>query len=307
MLARLIFVTFPFITLATPLFAAEPVRVVVSIAPIHSLVTSVMAGVAKPELLVRGVSPHTFMLKPSQMRMLHQADLIVWTGASVESFLPKVLGGLRDSTAVVELLAQTTVAGLATRQGGRWSMHDHNHHHNESRGIDGHIWLDPQNAKAITQVVVERLAVIDPFNEERYRENGQRLVERLAQLDERINDDLKTIKQQPFVVFHDAYHYLENRYDLNAVGALSVDPERRLSAKRLRDIRRLIERQEVVCLFREPQFATAVVNSVTERLAVKVAELDPMGSGLVIGPEMYFELMERMAANLYRCLNSDGQ
>src|SRR5262245_59202404 len=69
--------------------AAVP-KVLVSIAPIHSLVTAVMQGIGTPELLLKAEqSPHHFFLSPSQTKKIAQADLIFWVGDALESFLVK--------------------------------------------------------------------------------------------------------------------------------------------------------------------------------------------------------------------------
>lgn len=293
-----------------PTKAAEtPVRVVVSIAPIHSLATAVMEGVAEPVLLVKsGASPHSVMMKPSQMRRLQSTDLVLWVGDNLEGYLPRVLSGLPESVGVMALMDLPGLTRLAARHGGDWQGHDHDHHatehgHHGHADYDGHIWLDPDNAKTIVRALVERLKQIDPQNAARYQRNAEALVSRLTDLDKSLTAQLATVKEKPYVVFHDAYHALEDRYGLNAVGAVSVDPERKPSAKRLREIRRLLKQQAVVCVFSEPQYSRSVVDAVTEGLTVKVAELDPMGQGLSLGSSMYFRLMERLAHQLLSCLD----
>ena len=83
------------ITLAIPAFliagalqAADAPVVVTSIKPIHSLVSAIMDGVGKPELIVDGAaSPHTYNLKPSNARALQEAKVIFWVGPGLEAFL----------------------------------------------------------------------------------------------------------------------------------------------------------------------------------------------------------------------------
>ena len=82
-------------TAALPAFADAP-RVVTDIAPVHSLVSQVMAGVGTPDLLLDGsADPHSVQLKPSQARAVSQADLVVWVGEELEPWLARVLAGRR--------------------------------------------------------------------------------------------------------------------------------------------------------------------------------------------------------------------
>ena len=79
---------------------AEPPRVVASIMPIHSLAAGVMAGVAEPELLLKGgESPHSFTLRPSDVRKLGRAELVIWVGEALETPLSDTLEATADPSA----------------------------------------------------------------------------------------------------------------------------------------------------------------------------------------------------------------
>src|SRR5262245_22488985 len=76
--------------------AAEP-KVVVTIKPLHALVAQVMAGVGSPMLLVKGLaSAHTYTLRPSEARALHEADLLVRMSETVEPFTARIVKSLPD-------------------------------------------------------------------------------------------------------------------------------------------------------------------------------------------------------------------
>ena len=142
----------------------------------------------------------------------------------------------------------------------------------------------------------------DPDNAARYGANLVRLVARLADLDRELADRLDPVKDRPYVVFHDAYQYFERRYDLNAVGAISLGPQRRPGARRLSEVRRQIQATGALCVFAEPQFEPALVATVIEGTAARAAVLDPLGADLMPGPDAYFELMQNLAGNLVECL-----
>ncbi len=284
--------------------AAGP-KVVVSIAPLHSLASGVMAGVATPELLVSGnASPHHFMLKPSQARLLSEADLVLWVGPSIEGFLQRPLRG-RDDVSLM-LLAQPGMSLLEARSGGAWQEghddHGHHHHHEHEGDFDGHLWLDPRNAEAAVRALVVRLSALDAPNHARYRANGEQLIARLQALDNELAQQLAPLRAKPYLVFHDAYHYFEHRYGLQAVGALTIDPERRPGAKRLQEIRQRIAELRVRCVFSEPQFSPSTVEVVLEGTGARAGVLDPTGAGLAPGAELYFELMQNLAQGLRVCL-----
>lgn len=115
---------------ALPARAAPP-EVVVSILPVHSLVAQLMRGVGAPTLLMpAGQSPHGGQLKPSQVRQLGDADLIVWVGPRFEQQMAKIIAGPRGSGArVVTLMENDSILRLPVRRGGRWAAHEHDDEH----------------------------------------------------------------------------------------------------------------------------------------------------------------------------------
>ena len=113
---------------------------------------------------------------------------------------------------------------------------------------------------------------------------------------------LETIKNKPYIVFHDAYQYFENMYGLNAVGSILLDPEIPPSPKRIIQIRSKIKTSNPNCVFKEPQFRAKIVNTVIEDTNVKVGILDPLGADLEEGPNMYSNLLKQIAGNLKKCL-----
>ncbi|MGF1553791.1 MAG: zinc ABC transporter substrate-binding protein [Paracoccaceae bacterium] len=346
---------------AAPAMAAP--AVIASIPPVHALVAGVMEGVAEPRLLVEGgQSPHTYSLAPSEAAALEEADLVVWVGPVLESFLERPVASIAREEAVLRLIRLDGLDVLANREGGTWEGHAHEHGHDEAHGddhaaedghdeaeghgdeahgeaggghgddhaaegghdehsaaegghdahamderrIDPHVWLDPDNARAIVAALAERLAALDPANAEAYRANAEALDARITETDAAIAERLAPVADVPYIVFHDAYHYFERRYDLAAVGSVTISPDRRPGARRLSEIREKIEDLGAACVFREPQFAPDLVETVVEDTDADVGSLDPLGAGLEPGPDLYPRLMTALADNLVDCLGPES-
>ena len=169
-----------------------------------------------------------------------------------------------------------------------------------------HIWLDPENARGMVRGIVSALSDADSANAARYEANGDRLVAALDSLDGEIAASLAPVKSQPYIVFHDAYQYFEAHFDINGVGAISVDPERAPGAKRVATLRDKIADLQAACVFSEPQFEPAVVATVIEGTSAKTGELDPLGANQPAGPKAYFGLMRDLAENLIECLSPNS-
>lgn len=318
----------------TPTLAFAAPQVVVSIKPVHSLVAALMQGVGEPSLIVEGAaSPHTYSLKPSNARALENADLVFWIGPGLEAFLEKPLEALAGKAKVVELEDAPGLVRLPFREGGAFEGHDHEdeadhaeaqdhaahdadqahedhaaeehageEHAHEHGGFDMHLWLDPMNAKAMATEIEGALVATDPANAARYKANGLALAEEIDRLDKEIAAMVAPVADKPFVVFHDAYQYFENRYKVRVAGSITVSPETMPGAERVAEIHGKVKELEAACVFAEPQFEPKLVSVVTEGTDAKAGTLDPEGGALEAGPSLYPALMRNLATSLTDCL-----
>jgi zinc transport system substrate-binding protein len=285
--------------------AAQP-KVMASILPLQSLAAGVMAGIGEPATIVRSTgSPHSFSLRPSDARGLNASDVVFWIGPEYETFLAKPLAGLAGKARIVPLLSAAGVKPLPAREGGAWEGHDHGHSHAHKPGaaeLDPHVFLDTDNAKAIVRVMADTLRTLDTVNAARYTANAEATVARLDALDAELKSALAPVARVPYVVFHDGYQYVEKRYGLNAVGSVTVSPERTPGARRLGEIRRKIDRLNAACVFAEPQFNNALVGTVLEGTKARRGLLDYIGVDQAPGAEAYFGMMRGLARDLAGCL-----
>jgi zinc transport system substrate-binding protein len=288
--------------------ALDDLNVVVTIKPIHSLVARLMEGVGTPTLLIKGAgSPHTFALKPSDVRAINSADVFIRVSDTLEPFTRAIVKSLPSSVEVVTLAQAPGVTLLDRRGGGTFDAHSHaevgKHDADDADGgKDGHIWLDPDNAKAIVAYLAGVLSRRDPAQAAKIQANAARLNTDLDALAASIGAETASLKGKPFVVFHDAYQYFERRFGLDAVGSITPSPELQPSAKRLTELRRKIAVLGAVCVFAEPSFQPNLVVAVTEGSHSRSGTLDPEGSMLTPGSELYFELMRNLASGFKTCL-----
>ncbi|GGA58069.1 zinc ABC transporter substrate-binding protein [Nitratireductor aestuarii] len=282
--------------------------VVASIKPIHSLVAAVMGDTGKPDLLVKGAgSPHTYSLRPSEARMLEGAKVVFWVGDELETFLTKPLESLAANATVVTLSETQGLTLLDVREGGSFEHHDHDHdahedHDHDHGSKDMHLWLDPENARVIVKQVAKTLSEADPTNASTYEQNAEAVDQRLATLIEETNARLASVKEKRFIVFHDAYHYFEDRFGLQPAGSISVNPEAPPSAQRVKEIQEKIASANAACVFAEPQFEPRIVTVVTEGTNAKAGQLDPLGANLEDGPDLYFNMIESLATSFVDCM-----
>ena len=301
-------------------FAEGGPKVVVSIKPVHSLVAGVMQGVGEPTLLLKGgASPHDYSLRPSDVRAINQAKVVFWIGKNLETFLVKPLENAQVLQAA--LMEAPGIELLPLREGGIWEPHEGHQHaevnrHAQDHGKakddeheshdDPHIWLNPRNAMAMVRQMGTVLSEVDPGHKTIYQTNVDTVLKRLETLDEELKTKLTPVKGKPYIVFHDAYQYLERHYGLTAMGSITLNPEQRPGTRRLQEIRKHITDHQVICVFSEPQFKPALVNNLVENTTAKSGILDPEGGAdLTEGPDAYFQLLTNLASSLSRCLGAE--
>jgi zinc transport system substrate-binding protein len=299
---------------AAPPSRAADMQVVVTIKPVHAIAAAVMAGAGPPpRLLVDGAaSPHTFTLKPSNAKALNAADVVIRVSETVEPFTVRLVPSLPKSVRLVTLDAIPGLTLHNLRSGAAFEAHAHGKHGHghahgpatdKAAGRDGHLWLDPGNAKLIASHLAETFAAVTPANSERYRANAAAFAAKVDALVPSLEAKLAPLAGKPYVVFHDAYQYFERRFALGAIGSVTVSPDIPASAKRLVELRTRIRQMQAVCVFAEPQFEPKLVETILEGTGARRGVLDPLGAALPAGPDLYPALLVGLADGLASCIS----
>lgn len=150
------------------------------------------------------------------------------------------------------------------------------------------------------------LSELDPENADTYKANAAKVAKQIHELEETLASDLKAVHEGKFVVFHDAYHHFEHHFDVEASGAISINPEALASAERLAEIQGRIRDLGITCVFQEPQFDSKLVAVAIEGSNAKVGTLDPLGTELDNGPNLYPALLSSISASIVDCLSESS-
>lgn len=276
-------------------------NVVVTIKPIHSLVAGVMLGVKKPILLMGGErSPHTQPLAPTDAHQINAAQVLIWVGPSYETPLRRAIESRKACQHVITLLDKPGIKLYSVREGGLWGSHSHSSDEEEEddthpvSSTDGHLWLDPRNAKAIVKVVAQELSILDPSHQGVYEANAQKMIERLEKLDQELECLLKPVKNKPYVVYHDGTQYFDRRFQTKAIGSLLGSSHYGFNAKHFLQISKYVRLRKIKCIFTEPQFSMDQIQSLIHKTGAKLETLDYLGVGLKADEDAYFLMMRQL-------------
>ncbi len=313
-------------TAAVTSTAAQAVpNVVTDIAPIQSLAALVMGDLGAPVALMRqGASPHDYALRPSDAEALQSADLVLWTGPELAPWLAEMVGKVAPEAVSVPLAELDGAVELPFREGATFEKHvhgeegheeeghaeeahddhaddDHADHDHAGESHDPHSWLDPMNGRIWLGEIATQLAALDPDNAETYRANATAAQAQLDEMIQTISTEMMPLQDMNFIVFHDAYQYFENRFGLSAAGAISLGDATAPSPARIREIQDEIKAQNVTCVFSEPQFSAALVETVLDGTSARSAVIDPLGVEITPGAGFYGDLIKEVAAAFASC------
>ncbi|RDH81567.1 MAG: hypothetical protein DIZ80_15950 [endosymbiont of Galathealinum brachiosum] len=275
---------------------AKPAEILVSIKPLHSLVSNITDGINQTQLLLtHQQSPHHFQLLPSQKRLINKANIFFYSSDNVETFVP-ALKNTTQHLQFVQLSLIPDINALNVR-----GFHSHDTH--TPGEVDGHIWLSINNAKIISRHITQILSKHSPENATHYQKNLNHLLLKLDKLKQTNQLKLNKYKDNSYLVYHDAYQYFEDENQLTGAHFITTDPEHKPGIKRVRELRKLIDDEKIQCIFYEPPNIPALLYTLTENKSVKLSAIDPAGLHIHMGKQHYFQLLQQTASALSNCLS----
>lgn len=294
-------------SLALPAQAA----VVASVKPVGFIASAIADGVTPVEILLPdGASEHDYALRPSDIKRLQDADLVVWVGPEMEAFMTKSAASL-PAQKNVEMDTLPGVKALLLKGGedeeeeheghAHGGAEEHEHHHHGEYNM--HLWMSPEIARKTAVAIHAKLLELMPQSKDKLDANLQHFEAELSSADAKIGNQLAPVKGKGYFVFHDAYTYFEKHYGLTPLGHFTVNPEIQPGAQRLHQIRTQLVEQKAVCVFAEPQFRPAVIDAVSRGTSVRKGTLDPLGMDISLSKDSYVKFLSQLSSQYASCLN----
>jgi len=311
-----IFLLLALATLTLPATASSA-TIVCTIKPACLLVNAIVGGQMKTtQLLPDHADLHHYSFRPSDLRKLSQATIIVRVSPTLEQFITPLLNP--DTQTIITLADSPALTFLPMPEKHQHSHESHDaditphHKHDEhqeeqnNRTIttshDPHFWLDPNNAIKITQHLTAELIKTDPTHTTFYQKNSQILIADIKQTDQNIHQLLQDDRHKPYLTFHASFQYFEKHYGLEAPEIISLHEALPLGIKTIRHLRQLIKNTGVRCLVSQPTVSKALTQTLTEGFMINIILLDPVGSTLPSTHNHYTDLLYSSAKKLHKCL-----
>ena len=292
---------------------AANAAVVASLKPLGFIASAIADGVTDTEVLLPdGASEHDYSLRPSDVKRLQGADLVVWIGPEMEAFMEKSVKNIPNAKQVT--IAQLNDVKPLLMKGADDDDDDHGHNdagseksdeHHHHGDYNMHLWLSPEIARATAVAIHGKLVELMPQSRAKLDANLKDFEAQLASTETQVGNELAPLKGKGYFVFHDAYGYYEKHYGLTPLGHFTVNPEIQPGAQRLHEIRTQLVEQKATCVFAEPQFRPAVVESVARGTSVRMGTLDPLGTNIKLGKTSYSAFLNQLANQYASCLKGD--
>ncbi|WP_255555624.1 zinc ABC transporter substrate-binding protein ZnuA [Enterovibrio paralichthyis] len=283
--------------LTFPFYASAAPYLVTTIKPIGLIAKDIAGDNATVDVLLPdNASPHDYSLKPSDVKKLRQADRVFWVGPEMELFLSNTLENADNAVRLTDFPGMPVLS-----YDGNESDHDHHGHDHDHEGIDGHIWLGPEQAKVVARAVYENLVHLDPEHKDAYTENLNLFNGQVDDASTKIAQQLAQSPKGGYFLFHDAYGYFEKSFGLKPLGHLTVNPDRKPGAKTLVKIRNAIKDGQASCVFSEPQYNPAMVESLVNGTNANVVLLDPMAKNLTLKKNHYADFLNALGQSYTAC------
>ena len=275
-------------------------NVVVSIKPIHSIVSALMEGVSRPQLLLESSdSAHTFHLKPSQLNLLSNADLVITIGDGFETGLKKTLRNIKVGSHIVV----SEIDGLHLYDFRNVDINEMNKDEkDEHTDHDLHLWLDIDNMQKTAQYISEQLIKIDSNNSNTYENNLVKIHSRLNKLKSELQQQIAPFRSERFAIFSDTLQYFEKSFQFQKPVIITPYHGARLSIHRTLEARKKMKDLKIQCLLYGPESTSKKVNLLSEGLPIKALRIDILGAKLNAGSDQYFNLMKGLSSQMVECL-----
>ncbi len=288
---------------AVDLKAAEAMRVVVGVPPLVGVVKAIVPGAEVRSLVPPGQSVHGYELRPSDVKALGEAHLLVGVGLGIDASLERyVKERVRPGQRVV---------WFANEAGVEAAGHDHHDHqgHNHDHGdgsADPHLWLDPALVVKLSSAVAKEAAALVP--EGVGREAGVKAIEasraalevRVRALDERYVAELAPLRGRAIVTHHNSFQRMADRYGLKVASVIREMEASEATPGRISATVEAIRKEGVRAVFFEPAYDAGAAKRIAEAAGVGLGRLDPESS------EDWFALMEGNLASLVEHLGGGG-
>ena len=244
-----------------------PVKIFVSVLPQKYLVEQIgKQHVEVSTMVAAGQNPSTYAPKPKQMTELASCDIYLTIGVPFEKLWIKKIRQYNEGLKIINMQPANDALHHEV-------SHDHNHE------LGPHIWTSPRQLRIMAQHIAKILSDINPESRDLYYGNLRRLEEELVSLDSKIRRMLNESQTRHFMVFHPAWDYFADEYQLKqiAIERQGKEPGARMITELIQSARE----HNIKKVFTQRQFNSSSAKTIAKAIGGEVVETDPLAENVI--------------------------
>jgi zinc transport system substrate-binding protein len=233
-------------------------RVISSIRPLQMITNEIMGESGQASLLIdNSQNPHHFQLRPSQLKLLASAGLLIWVSDDFETGLQKLQGVLHSNSKRLEIIPQLDSTQLI----------------GEGHDLDGHVWLSPDYAIQIAQLITEKLITLYPAQQALYEANRDIFIDGIRVWKNQHLTKLKNLDGK-YILDHPFLSYFEQGFQLKNAGTIRQAHDQAGNIKHLNQLHKKLASEAVNCLLVSNLPLSKQAEQLSQRYALSVFLID---------------------------------
>lgn len=290
------------------------IKVVASFFPLFDFAQNIGGDLIQVENITNQTDPHEFEPTLQDLTKVYNSNFFIYQGAGFDIWADKITTQLKIEKPQIQIINMTSNFELMVEKNeekvsNETSQTSQNNSSNslqkdskiEKINYNPHIWLDP--IRVITQVEIIRngLIQIDQKNQQIYTTNAQNYIKNLQNLDQKYKIGLQNCQQKNIIAPHDAYFYLAQRYQFQAVTIAGLEPTSEPTTREITKIIQIVKDQKLKYIFYEKAISPKFAQTIASETGAKTLVLDSIESldkEQIEKGENYLTIMEKNLENL---------
>ena len=301
----------------------DSIKVLASIKPL-ALMANDLGLTWQAPIIPDGVNIHDFTLRPSQVKRVNEADMVVWLGAELEPHLAALMEKVPSNKQVI--LSPDTVSVTALHDEHKNDNHAHEQEHEQATHTDHekhednkdhdehdghedheghahgdmHVWTNPNFIANGMEVLAHAIGAAHPALEHELVHTAEQQIHELHEIIEAMHLQFDNLpKGKGYLVYHDALHPFEEAMELSTLASFTDTNDVKTGARGLAKIQTLVSENKVACVLMDPESNADLVN----RVATDVAQvnIDILGWYIVPNGSSQVEYFTQLANAFDTC------
>lgn len=265
---------------------SKKLKVAATIFPLYDITRNIAGDKAEViQIMNANSSVHTFEPSAELIKKLADTSLVFYVGNGLDDWTVGLQNDLNKKTKLV-----TPSENIQFRLF-------------PDKSIDPHYWLSLKNAETIALNITKQLIELDPANTNYYQENAQIYLNKLALAEDEIKIEMDKLASKRIAIFHEAWYYFADEYDLNIVATFEEFPGKEPTPGYLAEFVNSVRKNNIKTIFSEPQFSSEAIKQIAKDENLHIDSLNPMdGGGLV--EDSYIAIMKKNAEKISDALKN---